>query len=687
MGGQWSCKFRTGGQECPRSGLGDSKTIMTFRNKKKHKARNLAGFDKLGKLEEAAFLIEGGEWLEAHEFLTDAVKRFPHELGFWEMLAAAAGALDDIPTVEKAFGKVVQFLPNHPDAWFWLAHTYGLDQRLGLAYRGFKAFLEKFPGDENCGEAATLLALAKSDLEKTIEGYGFPAGDAGIDLICLNDETQVLMSWGEYAKAIEKAEQLIAQMPDYAPARNNLSLIYYLLGDVEKAYETARSVLDSQPENFHALGNIVRYSVYLGKEDEARHFAVLLRNVESRDNDIWIKKIEAFTCIGDNQTVVDIYQQAVQSKKLAVVDSFGKHLAAYAQFRAGNEAEARKLWRKILKDDPNFDLASLNLEELELPDSERSVVGLPLTYWIPGSFIDELVGLPGSIGDGKNFDRKLRAKVSKVFAKHPTILSLFSMLLNRGDKTAMQISARFLDLAGTDETHAVLKDFAFSQNGSDELRYKTAMKLADDGIISNNVRLWSGGEWRDMKLMTFEITDKPPDAYPLKPKAMKLSEKGYYAMQDQKFELAEQYFKLADEAQGARHPSILYNLLTIEQAKGNQEIAEAELAVIVKEFPDYTFGALRLALIEVKNGNVEAAKRLTEKFHDKKKWHVGEVVIWLQFNVELALKEKEYASARMSLNVLKQFDDRLNYDYWEDMIAEQERIHSLPLFKETSRRK
>ena len=122
---------------------------MSFRNKKKQKFRNSAAFEKLGKLEEAHFLIEGGKLFEALEFLEDAVQKYPSEARFWELLAAVSNELKDISTMQKAFAELMRFQPNNADARFGLAYSYALDSRLALAFRGFQTFLQKFPTDEN----------------------------------------------------------------------------------------------------------------------------------------------------------------------------------------------------------------------------------------------------------------------------------------------------------------------------------------------------------------------------------------------------------------------------------------------------------------------------------------------------------------------------------------------------------
>ncbi len=647
---------------------------MSFKNKKKQKFKNFGTIEKLNKLEEANFLLEGEKYFEALAFLEDATQKYPSEVRFWELLAAVSNELKDVSTMQKAFVKLTQFQPGNSDGWFGLAYSYALDSRIALAVRGFREFLRRFPDNEYSAEAAEMLEMAEKDLQLNLAGFDFPEGDEGIELACLHEEAQILMNQHRFEEAKQTSEKLIRQMPDFVPAYNNLSLIFFMDGEAEKARETANKVLEKQPENYHALANLVRFSVFLGEAEEARKFANRLRPIENDNPDLWIKKIEAFTFAGDDKSVVEVYKEANKKSEFAVPESFGKHLAAFAFYQLGKHSQARKIWQEILEDDPNFEFAERNLEEMHLAENERNIFALPLNYWIPARYINDLIAETGKIKDGRNFEKNLSKKLAQFFAENPNILHVLSILLERGDESAKEFAVNLMSWAATPESFAALEEFAFSQKGSDKMRYQAAMKLSEADVISKKVRLWNDGEWREMMLMTFEITGEPTDIYPMKSKAQKLLVKGLEAMQKQNLDLAAQYYQLAIEANGADHPSLLYNLLSIEQAQDKREDVEAELREIVRKFPEYSFAAIRLAMMEAKKGNIEAAKNLTEKFYEKKRWHFSEIKVWFYFNLELALEEKHFDSARMSLDMLRNFDENLDYEYWDGLISRKELI-------------
>ena len=645
---------------------------MSFKNKKKQKLKNFGTFEKLDKLQEASFLIESEEWFEALEFLEEATRKFPSDARFWEMLAAVGSELKDVLTMQKAFGKLTQFQPNDSDAVFGLAFAYGLDSKIALSYRGFREFLRKFPDDEKSAEAAEMMRMAEKDLRRNLAGFDFPEGDEGVELACLHEEAQILMNRHEFEEAKEKAAKLIREMPDFVPVYNNLSLIYFMDGDAEKAVDAARKVLEKQPENFHALANLTRFSIFSGKPDEAQNFANRLRPIENENPDLWIKKVEAFTFVGDDKAVTEVFKEANKKSEFAVPESFGKHLAAFAFYQLGKENQARKLWTEILAADPNFEFAERNMKQLHLAENERDIFALPINYWIPARYINDLMAETGKIKDGKRFEKNLQKKLAGFFEKNPNILSVLSILLERGDESAKEFAVNLMSWAATPESFAALKDFALGQKGSDKMRYKAAMKLSEANQISSKVRLWNAGEWREMMLMTFEITGEAMNVYPMKPKAQALLGKGMEAMHKQNPDLAAQYFQMALEANGADHPSLLYNLLTTKQMKGKRADADEELRKIVRRFPEYSFAAISLATSEIKKGNVEAAKDLVERFYEKKKWHFSEIKIWFYFNLEMALEEKHFDSARMTLDMLKNFDENLDYEYWDSLISRME---------------
>ena len=76
---------------------------MSFRNKKKQKFNRAKSYQKLETLSEARDLLDQGLFFDALRCLTEAVRNYPSEIRFWEMLAAVSTELDDGPSVQTIF--------------------------------------------------------------------------------------------------------------------------------------------------------------------------------------------------------------------------------------------------------------------------------------------------------------------------------------------------------------------------------------------------------------------------------------------------------------------------------------------------------------------------------------------------------------------------------------------------------
>jgi tetratricopeptide (TPR) repeat protein len=648
--------------------------FMGFKIKrKKNIFSSFRQFDKIDALAEAIDLFNAEKWREAFDAAEKAVKTYPNERRFWEIIAVAGSHLGEIAALQKAFGRLIAFDGNDDEAWFGLAQAYGLDQRIALMVRTFRQFLERFPDDPKARHARETVAAGEKELARILAEFGLPNDEEGLELACLHERAQVLLHQGNYEQAIKKGEELIEKMPRFAPAYNNLSLTFFVADEPEKAVETARRVLEFQPDNFHALGNLTKFSFFLGRRGEAEDYANRLRATASDNPMIYAKKIEALAFLGDDGAVVEVFKDwQKRNVKLTESEGFFKHLAAFSFYQLGKEKEAKKLWQQAAGEDGG-DFARVNLDEMLLPEHQRNLFSLPLHQWVSGKLLNELMNSIGKLADDRNFDKKLREKVREFFKKNPNVLALFSNVLERADASGREFVIKLIEWSNMPEALEMLKDFALGRKGSDAMRHRAAMSLAQAGYIPNKIKLWREGEQSEIILLCFEITDEPTEVegYPLKPKAVQLMGKGVEASHKGNFELARQYYEMALKVQ-PEHPSLLFNLLVVEQQLGQKIDMAAELESLVARFPNYTFAALSLALRKIDDEKLDEATALTERFHEKKKWHVTEIALWCRFNMRLLLAKEEYEGAKMWFEMLKQFDERNDHSELEKFFEQSE---------------
>ncbi len=617
-------------------------------------------------------MLDAKKFVEAMPLLQEAVKKYPNEEHFWEMYGYVGSQLNLTNAMQKAFAKLVHFQPNDPDVWHNLAVVYAMDVYPSLAMRAFREFARRFPFDSRTKSALEGAAILESEITALLTAYNLPIDETGFKLAVLHDRVQLFMHHSEYEKAIQNAQELIKKAPEFIAPYNNLSLVYFMSGNVEKAIETANLAVEIQPENYHALGNSARFLAFLGKTNEARNFANRLRVVERDVPDIYDKKIETFAFLGDDESLVEVYKEAEKKKITFNNEGFIKNLAAFSFSQLGNEKKAKKLWEQAL--DADSDEAEANLDQIELPFYDRDVFSFELHYWLPAAYLKELLKISGDIKDDDNFDENLKKKTNAFFDINPHILPVLPMILERSSSSAKEFVIKLAEWSESPKLSDIIKDFAFGQKGSDRIRNKASLALSISKANPKSGRMWIKGEWIDVNFMGFKITGEPvyDKIYPMKPQATELLAEGIEAIFANKIELAEQYYKKALEIE-PEHPVLLNNLLMIKEKKGEKFDMKKEAEELHNRFPEYLFPAVTVGRLELRDGNVEKAKEIADKLQeDRDEWHIHEFKFWSNLQIEICVEQKLFEGARSWLNQMRQTEESFDYEDIDE--AEYEEI-------------
>ena len=128
-----------------------------------------------------------------------------------------------------------------------------------------------------------------------------------------------------------------------------------------------------EPDNVHALSNLIHFLCAAGQQAEARPYADRLKASPAPAADVWLKKIEGLSYLGDDHGVLDMFRQTGpddRGRNLSIQRQVLSPLAV-ATWRLGREAEARSYWQQALKLAPDFALARENLDDLKQPPPMR----------------------------------------------------------------------------------------------------------------------------------------------------------------------------------------------------------------------------------------------------------------------------------------------------------------------------
>jgi ABC-type nitrate/sulfonate/bicarbonate transport system substrate-binding protein/tetratricopeptide (TPR) repeat protein len=385
-------------------------------------------------------------------------------------------------------------------------------------------------------------------------------------------------------------------------------------------------VLRAELENVQALSNLSRILLLSRRPAEAHALAERLKAVDSDRADVGLKKAEALSYLGDDQGVLDAF--AADQRLLAeagsdeLTDPTLFHLAAVAHLPLGHEVEARRLWERALQKAPGHTLAALNLDDLHAPVGERHAPW-PFSFgnWLSRQTIGDLAATVQTAAERGN-EEAVRRGLRRFLRQHPEVAALVPLLLDRGDLEAREFALRVASLLRTPELLAALREFALGQRGPDAMRQEAAQVAREAGLMPTGlVRFWSQGEWRDVMMLTFEISEEPLHRHP--PRVEAWHAEALEALRAGDAERAEGLLQQA-LAVLPDDPSLLNNLGSAYEMLGRGDEARAMLRRLFEEHPDYFFARIGIARLAIHERQFAQARELLQPLMEQGRYHISE---------------------------------------------------------------
>lgn len=620
-------------------------------------------------LEHIDELLADGETTEAGRQLEELHQTNPRNPDIlWELLRIFA-QVDDKRHYLRYAQRLAELIPGDEDALKATATAYLLNMFPALAIKSYQTFLRRFPNSPEIAEIRSQLEKLIPILHQSLEGRNLPE-ENWLEVAIQQDMVRFNLEFGYFAEARSAANQLLRLVHNFTPALNNLSQVEWIAGNAEAAISNAKRVLEIDPANYHACANIARYFLFSGKSDEAVHYIERLKSIQSDDTDIWLKKLEAYSYVGDDKAVLDTIEQALESERADVIAAHAIfwHYGAVAAMRLGDEETARLWWERALEEEPNFELAKENLDDLEKPSHER--------------YAPWLFGL-GEIISRTEIDKVLRAiqstaasprelsptEISRLVAQFPGIVQRLALSLQRGDAQARDFALRFASFFDTPDIIEVVKNYAQGQDGPDESRTQAAMLVYQKKALpSGNQRMWLRGQWSDLLLFGFEITEEPSSTFKHSDEVIELLANAIEATNEERFEEAEGFLQQALALDPGK-PDLLNNLAALYNRQGRDSEGNTLIREIFAQHPDYFFAITNMANIYVQQGELEEAQKLIEPLLQQDKYHISEMRALCQTQINLSLTKKEVANARRWFEMWEQFDEgNPQLEYWKEQI-------------------
>ena len=531
-----------------------------------------------------------------------------------------------------------------------------------MALEALQNFCQKFPTHPEIPEANEQIETIQKMVPQLLKDYGIE-GQQTLEIATLSERGRFLFESHQYPKASKIFEDLIDLAPTFPPAFNNLSLIRCFEGDLTGAIVLAKQVLQSESNNFQALGNLVRFNVLSGEIELAQKYLDELKALDNIVSDVLLKKAESLALFGDWSSLVELEKEAKSSDMAEELPALFWHCTAVGYANLGQDTKARQLWEKSLKTAPGFEYARQNLDNLKLPIGERDTPwAFDINEWFNSKIKEDIKRVIDQSETGN--DKKYQSLAKAIIKNNPNLIALIPILLQRGSPLARQFAIYIATLTKKPELVKALKEFAFGREGCDKERIKVAQNLNQEGLIpSGNVKMWINGEQTELLLMGMEINDEPTVTH--SKKVQKLGQKAVLCIKSGDAEEAESILMEALKLEPSA-PDLKMNLANAYLLQDREEEAYDLLHKIHEESPDYAFAAISLAQLYIENKELEKAEEMLIPLLKKKKFNYQEFCRLCEAQIELSVKKKTPEAALSWLNMWKQLadEDDPNLDYW-----------------------
>jgi tetratricopeptide (TPR) repeat protein len=489
--------------------------------------------------------------------------------------------------------------------------------------------------------------------------------EAKFSLMLKHDWVRFYTETHQPARAIATVKTIneIAEPP--IPVLNNLSLAYWRTGRMEEAVATAGKVLATQPDNYHALGNLARFHFVAGQFDEAQQYHERLMRVKSDDPDSYFKKIEALAYFGDDEAIIAVYNEIKGIPETPTM-ALSLHLAAAAFYQQNQPKKAWRLWRQALKIQPGFSLAQQSLADRNLPVGEREIPWyLPLNYWLTSDFTKLLERLFVKETKGKTSQQQWEA----LLAERPHLPQLFPHILEKGDGPARNFIVGLLDLLKPSEMMPMLYEFMRGRYGSDNIRMKAAQIISRSAPEllppDRMVTMWLNGKQSEIFMIAFQITDEPENSLHLSEQIIAQHDKAYELLQEGDLDAAEEILNEIIAAE-PNFPSVHNHLAVIYERRGDNKKARELIEETHRRFPDYFFARIALSRSFCQENKIAEAEAMLKPLMTKEKLHISEFRALACAQMDLALAKELPEAARSWLEMWREVEpDNPEVAQWE----------------------
>ena len=466
-----------------------------------------------------------------------------------------------------------------------------------------------------------------------------------------NEEAQIAQWEGDWDAAIAAADKALKVLPDHAPALNNRALTFCFVGRLEEAITDEERVLAVDPNNVHALANLTRFH-YLRADREAMR--TCFERLQALSPDDWAyqsipipKMLEAYAAAGTDEQIHAFLEQYAEE-----ASARGYYMLGAAAANLGRPREAVRVWRKMAEDGTRW--RKMAQDGLEALRAGRFGLGrgvrFPYTTAYELVAEDQLARLMEIMQETEDDSPERHRAMEGIDAQHPGLLEAARWFLWYDDQASPALE--MLATLGTERAWEEVRTFALGQAGTNEERLKAAHLLAERGHLPTDepVRLWMDGEWRELLLRKFEITDEP--YLPYSEEVLELLVQAGEVYQGEDWDEAERIYRHILELEPNCCPAY-QNLAVIASMRGDVDTMRAYVEKSLEIDPDYVMGRCSLAGIHLQEGRIDLAEELVKPLMERTQFAPFEMRAYQLLQARIHILRDNLEAAASILAVLQ----------------------------------
>jgi Tfp pilus assembly protein PilF len=405
------------------------------------------------------------------------------------------------------------------------------------------------------------------------------------------------------------------------------------------------------------LSSLVKMSFLNGNESEAWQWLERIPLTGDAKSDHLVKFAEAAAWLGADERVVEACRRFDEVANSTNRPHCGTmyHLGAVAEYRLGYEKKALALWKKATNTQRGSDLAEQNLAARKTSKEEFSPWYFAFRDWFPGQKNATWLVDWEKISEAEENDEAL---LNRWLSTHPSFIALLPAMLDRGDDFVRRLAIAITLGSERQEFVEPLRRFALGKKGTTDERFRVAQHLSAMGVLpaGEPIRLFVEGQWRDILLCAWEISDQPVATAPRSAEVQQLAQKGYESLERRDAKRGEEYLRRAVKLHPDA-PDLWNNLAEALDHLGRADEASEIASMLRQRFPDYFFGVIRDAMHAIDNQNFEHAKTLLAGLLARKKLHLSEFRALVTAHIHLGLNSGDLQLAETWLGMWKQVEE------------------------------